>query len=72
MGLGNLLEVIVHYLLIRKMVGLGYQDRFLIENALVCMVTHWIRPSVSHDLRLSSSYNLTKLFYFIVSTLRKY
>ena len=54
------------------MVGLGYQDRFLIENALVCMVTHWIRPSVSHDLRLSSSYNLTKLFYFIVSTLRKY
>ena len=72
MGLGNPLEVVVHYLLIVRMVGLGYQDRFLMVNALVCMVTHWIGPIVSHDLRLSSSYNLTKLFYFIVSTLRKY
>ena len=67
MGLGNPLEVVVHHLLIGGMTGLGYWDGFPIVNALVCMVTHWTGPTVSHDLRLSSSHNLTKLLHYIVS-----
>ena len=36
-------------------------------DALVCMVTHWTRPIVSHNLILSSSHDLTKLFHYVVS-----
>ena len=50
MGLGNPLEVVVYYLLIGGMIGLGYQDRFLMVSALVYMVTHWTGPTISHDL----------------------
>ena len=67
MGLGNPLEVVVHHLPIRGMVGLGYQDGFPMVSALVCMVTHWIGPMVSHDLRLSSSHDLAKLLHCVVS-----
>ena len=67
MGLGNPLEVVMHHLLIRGMVGLGYQDKFLMVSALVCMVTHWTRPTMSHDLRLSSSHDLTKLLHCVIS-----
>ena len=67
MGLGNPLEVVVHHLPIRGMVGLGYQDGFPMVSALVCMVTHWTRLMVSHDLRLSSSHDFTKLLYYVVS-----
>ena len=67
MGLGNPLEVVVHHLLIGRMTGFGYQDGFSMVSALVCVVTHWIGHTVSHDLRLSSSHDLTKLFYFVVS-----
>ena len=66
-GLGNLLEVVVHHLLIEGMTGFGYQDWFPMVSALVCMVTHWIRPTISYDLRLSSSHDLTKLLYYVVS-----
>ena len=44
MGLGNPLEVVVHYLLIGGMIGLGYRDGFPMVSALVCLVTHWTRP----------------------------
>ena len=67
MGLGNLLEVVVHHRLIGGMTGLGYRDRFPMVSALVCMVTHWTGPTVSHDLRLSSSHDLTKMLHCIVS-----
>ena len=67
MGLGNPLEVVMHHLLIRGMVGLGYQDKFPMVSALVCMVTHWTRPIMSHDLRLSSSHDLTKLLRCVIS-----
>ena len=67
MGLGNPLEVVVHHLLIGWMVGLGYHDRFLMVSALVCMITHWIQPMMSHDLTLSSIHDLTKLFHCVVS-----
>ena len=67
MGFGNPLEVVVHHLLIRGMVGLSYRDVFPIVSALVCMVTHWTRTTVSHNLRLSSSHDLTKLLHCVVS-----
>ena len=63
----RLLEVVVHHLQIGGMIGLGYQDGFPIVSALICMVTHWIGHTVSHDLRLSSSHDLTKLFHCVVS-----
>ena len=69
MGLGNPLKSIVHHLLIRGMVGLGYQDEFLVVSTLVCMVIHWIEPIVIYDLRLSSSHDFTKLPYCVVSQL---
>ncbi|KAL6321190.1 hypothetical protein AAG906_015534 [Vitis piasezkii] len=53
----NLLEVVVHHILIGGMVGLGYRDGFPMLSALVC---------VCHDLRLSSSHDLTKLLYYVV------
>ena len=35
-------------------------------RALVCMVTHWTGITVSHDIRLSGSYDFTKMLYYIV------
>ena len=67
MGLGNPLEVVVYYLLIGGMIGLGYRDMFLMLSALVCMVTYLTRSTVSHDLRLSSSHDLTKLLLCVIS-----
>ena len=67
MCLGNPLEVIEHHLLIEGMTSLGYRDGFPMVSALVCMVTYWIRPMVSHDLRLSSSHDLTKMLHYVVS-----
>ena len=67
MGLGNPLEVVVHHLLIGGMTDLSYQDGFPMVSALVCMVTHWIGPTVSHDLRLSISHDLNKLLHCVVS-----
>ena len=67
MGLCNPLEVVEYPLLIGGMVGLGYQDGFPMMSVLVCMVTHWTRPMLSHDLRLSSSHDLTKLFHCVIS-----
>ena len=68
MGLGNLLEVVVHHILIGGMAGFGYRDGFPMLSALVCVwFTHWTWPTVSHDLRLSSSHDLTKLLHCVVS-----
>ena len=66
MGLGNLVKVVVHHLQIEGMVGLGYWDGFPMVSVLVCMVTHWIGPTVSHELSLSSSHDLIKLLYCVV------
>ena len=68
-GLGNPLEVVVHHLIIGGMVSLGYQDEFPMVSALVCMLTHWTGPTVSHDWRLLSSHGLTKLLHCAVSQL---
>ena len=71
MGLGNPLEVIVHHFLIGGMVSLGYRDGLLMVSALVCMVTHWTRPIVSYDLRLSNSHDITKLFIMLSLNLER-
>ena len=39
----------------------------LMVSALVCMVTHWTRPIMSLNIRLSGSHDFTKLLYYIVS-----
>ena len=57
----------MHHLLIRGMTSLSYRDEFPMVSALVCMVTHWIGSTVSHNLRLSSSHDLTKLLHYVVS-----
>ena len=67
MGLDNSLEVVVYHLLLGRMVGLSHQDGFFMVSALVCMVIHWIRPTRTHDIRLSSHHNFTKLFHCVVS-----
>ena len=67
MGLGNPWEVVVHYLLIGGMTSLCYRDEFAMVSTLVWMVTHWTWPTMSHDLRLSSSYDLTKLLHCVIS-----
>ena len=65
--LRNPFEALVHHLLIRRIVGLYHQDRVLMVSTLVYMVTHWIEPTVSHGIRLSSSHDFTKLLCCIVS-----
>ena len=67
MGLSNPLETVVYHLLIKGIIGLGYWDEFPMVSVLVCMVTHWTGVTVSHDLRLSSSHDLTKLLPCVVS-----
>ena len=67
MVLGDPLEVVVHHFLFGGMTGFGYRDEFPMVSALVCMITHWTGPTVSHDLRLSSSHDLTKLLHCVVS-----
>ena len=53
MDLGNLVEIIGHYLLIREITCLGHQGGFSMVNVLVCTVIHWTRTIVNHDARLS-------------------
>ena len=67
MGLSNPLEVVVHHLLIGGMVGISYRDGYPMVSALVCKVTHWTGLTMSHNLRLLSSHDLTKLFHYVVS-----
>ena len=38
--LGNLVEIVVYYLLIKSMAYIGYQDWFRMVSALVYMVKH--------------------------------
>ena len=56
MDLGNLFEVIVHYLLIGGMIGLSHRDEVPMVSALACMVTHLTRPTMSYDRKLLNSH----------------
>ena len=66
MDLGNLFEVIVHYLLIRGMTGLGHHNRVPMISTLVYTATHKTRPTMSHDMRLLNSYDFTMLLSCII------
>ena len=46
MGIGNLLEVVVHHLLIGGMASLGYRDGFPMVSALVCMVDYYSKSAI--------------------------
>ena len=72
MNLSNSFKDVKRYLIIRGMYGLGSRNKVLIVSALVCMVTHWTRLMVIHDVRLLGIHEFTKLLYCIISNLREY
>ena len=57
------IKTIVYDLLIGRMTYLDHWDEFPMMSALMCMVTHWIRPIVNHDVKLSSCHD--SLNYYI-------
>ena len=61
MELDNLFEVVVHLLLIEGMIGLDHQDGIPMASVLAYMVTYWIGPIVSHNIKLLGSLDFTKL-----------
>ena len=67
MDLDNSFEIIVHYLLIRRIIILDHWDGIPIVRALMYTFTYWIRLTMSHDVRLSGSGDFTKLLCFIIS-----
>ena len=48
------------------MTCLDHWDEFPIVSAVVCMVTHWTRLMVNHDVRLSGCHD--SLSYYVVWT----
>ena len=66
-NLGNPSQVIVYYLLIGEMICLDHQNEVPMVSVLVCAVTYWIRPMVSHDIdywvvMISPSYYIVWVF----------
>ena len=47
-------------------IGLCHWDEFSMVSALVCTVTHWIGPTMSHDIRILGSHDFIKFLYYIV------
>ena len=50
MDLGNPTKTVVHCLLNGRMTCLGHRDASPMVSALLCIVTHWTRPIVNHDI----------------------
>ena len=71
MEIGNPFEVIVYHLLIGGMIGLYHQDGVPMVSALVCMVIHWTRPTISHDIKLLGSHDFTKLIFVLSLNLER-
>ena len=67
MNLDYPFEAIGYHILSRGIISFNHQDEILMVNKLVCMVTHWTKPNVSHDIRLLGSHDFTKLLHYIVS-----
>ena len=53
MNLSNPIESIMHYILIGGMTYLSHRDGFPMVSTVACIVMHWIRLIVNHDVRLS-------------------
>ena len=62
----------MHYLLIREMTGRSHQDGFSMVSALVCMVIHWTRPMVNHDIGYWVVMIHQATILHVLSTLRRY
>ena len=62
-GCSNPFDIVVYYFLIGGMIGLSHWNEFQIVSALMCMVTYYTRPMVSHDLRLLGSHDFTFLLH---------
>ena len=41
MNLSNLIEIVMHYILIGRMTYLSHCDDFPMVSVLMCIVTHW-------------------------------
>ena len=70
MDLGNPVEIVTHYLLIRGIVCLGHQDKVFMISALMRMITHWTRSMMNHDVRLQDSHDSQDTMSHGFSTLR--
>ena len=66
MDLGNPLKVAPYYLLIGGMTSFRYQDEVSMVSTLVSTFTHWIKPAMSHGIKLSGSHDFTILLDSIV------
>ena len=62
MDLGNLVKIIVHYLLIKGMTYFDCQDEVPMMCALVCMVTNCIRLIVNDGVKLSGCHDLPSYY----------
>ena len=56
----------MYYLIIGGLDSLGHWNGLPMVSALVCMVTHWTRPTMGYDIRLSGGHDFTKLLCCIV------
>ena len=61
MKLHNLFEIVVHYLLLRGIAGLGQYGEVPMVSALVCTVTHWIGPMELSHKAIRLSLNLERI-----------
>ena len=58
MDLDNLIETVVHYLLIEKMTCLGRRwGGVPMVSVIVCIAIHWTRLAINHDVRLLDSHD---------------
>ena len=49
----------MYYLIIGGLDSLGHWNGLPMVSALVCMVTHWTRPTMGYDIRLSGGHDFT-------------
>ena len=67
MNFCNLVKTVVHYLIIEGMTCLSCRDKFPLVSALMCMIIHWTRSIVNHNVSLSDCHDSSS--YYIAWTL---
>ena len=72
MDFDNQLKTIMYYLLIERMICLGYQDGFLMVSATVCTVIYWTWLTMNHDTRYWVAMIHQTTMLHVLSTLREY
>ena len=71
MGLDNLVETVVHHLIIEGMTCISHRNGFPMVSALVCDA-HWTGPTVNYDARLSIFMIYQATILYGLSTMRGY